>query len=542
LARAEAKRSGSRITFKFDPFRDLWRLLTSVRFALIIIAFLALAGLAGVLIPQIPVGVRGNPAAVDLWLDSQEGKFGGLTEPMHRLGLFQVFESRWFMGALALLVASVTVCTVNRFPSIWRSITRPQERVPDSYFERANHRYVSEKAIEPSALATTLRRQRYSVRTFREGGVTYLFADRFAWAQLATFVSHLALILFLVGGLVSKLGGFETSLLVAEGRTAPVFGVGDPRQMQVYVDDAIGTFDDAGNPLDYRTHLVVYQGGREVARGTTTVNGPFEYGGYRFHQAAYLGDGAALRVRDVSTGNTIYDEVLPLDQRTPAPLVTVRDENGGVLLSDIIVSTDFFEPASGTLVTLPGRDTLVWIGIKPTASEDAWELVVYEPRDPEAGIKLVVPEGESASAKGMEFDFQSVVGLPTRTEEGIPGGEEGTVVQMSLDPEGEPYLTLLGVSPDQAVVLRPDQPFVLGEREYTFEGRREFSGITVKRDPGTKFIWVAAGLLLLGLALTFYVPRRRLWAKITRDRTHFAGLGERTASFEKEMKEIAGDE
>jgi len=135
-----------------------------------------------------------------------------------------------------------------------------------------------------------------------------------------------------------------------------------------------------------------------------------------------------------------------------------------------------------------------------------------------------------------------VVALSSATEDAIPGGEEGTLVQMAVDAQGAPYLTLLGVAPDEALTLRPDEPFVVGEREYTFLGRREFSGITVKRDPGTKFIWVAAGLLLLGLGLTLYVPRRRLWAKITRDRTYFAGMDERTANFEAEMKKIAGDD
>src|SRR3989304_2712577 len=61
----------------------------------------------------------------------------------------------------------------------------------------------------------------------------------------------------------------------------------------------------------------------------------------------------------------------------------------------------------------------------------------------------------------------------------------------------------------------PGRPVPLGGYEYTFEGQREFAGLTVRRDPGSTFIWVATGVFLLGLALTFYTPRRRLWGKIT---------------------------
>src|SRR3972149_3774939 len=94
-----------------DPLRWLWRGLTSVRFALALIGFLALASLLGVLIPQLPVEMRGNDAAVRVWLDFQEGRFGLLTDAMYRVRLFEVFRSPWFIGGLALLVGSVCVCT-----------------------------------------------------------------------------------------------------------------------------------------------------------------------------------------------------------------------------------------------------------------------------------------------------------------------------------------------------------------------------------------------------------------------------------------------
>jgi cytochrome c biogenesis protein len=32
------------------------------------------------------------------------------------------------------------------------------------------------------------------------------------------------------------------------------------------------------------------------------------------------------------------------------------------------------------------------------------------------------------------------------------------------------------------------------------------------KDPGVKIIWVASGLMILGLVMLFYMPHRRLWA------------------------------
>ncbi len=522
-----------------DPLLWVWRTLTSVYFALGLIGFLALAGLLGTLLPQIPSALRDNPAAVDAWLEEQRGKFGLLTDVMHDLDLFSIFSAPLFIAALGLLVLTVGLCTASRLPAAWRAVTRPPERVPAAYFEEGPNRYSFAAPADEEALESALRRQRFKVKHFREGAATYLFADRFAWARLGTFVSHVSLIVVLAGALFSRLGGFEASLFAAEGTTAPVFAADDPNQMQVLVEDAVGRFDEAGGPLDYRTDLVIYQGGREVARGTTTVNGPFSYEGYRFHQVSYFGSGAALLVRDAATGTAIYDEVLVLDETIPAPAIAVRGEGGQTLLSDTIPPTDFVGTASGTLVRVPGPDTRLWVGVRPAPEGESWQLVVYEPGEAESGIRLLLDEGETATAGGLEFLFVGVAALPSSAETGIPGTADGALVEMSTDAQGTPYLTVLDTAGGSALILYPGAPVELDGREYTFLGPREFAGIEVRKDPGTNLIWVGAGLLLAGLLITFYLPRRRLWVRITRGRTDIAAPAERGGGFESDMRKLA---
>ncbi|MHB8575479.1 MAG: cytochrome c biogenesis protein ResB, partial [Dehalococcoidia bacterium] len=79
---------------------------------------------------------------------------------------------------------------------------------------------------------------------------------------------------------------------------------------------------------------------------------------------------------------------------------------------------------------------------------------------------------------------------------------------------------------------------VSGNYEYTFAGVRSVTGITVRRDPGSTIIWVATALLLFGLAMTFYLPRRRLWVRITPERTFMAGVADRIVNFSAEMRRI----
>lgn len=43
-------------------------------------------------------------------------------------------------------------------------------------------------------------------------------------------------------------------------------------------------------------------------------------------------------------------------------------------------------------------------------------------------------------------------------------------------------------------------------------------------------------MAMVGLAITFYVPRRRLWVKVTPARTYMAGVAEKTTRLGREMR------
>ncbi|MHB8375379.1 MAG: cytochrome c biogenesis protein ResB [Dehalococcoidia bacterium] len=519
-----------------DVFQPIWRLLTSVRFAVIFIALLALFGLTGVLIPQVPEAMRGNIAATQLWLDHERGTFGPLTDPMYRLGLFEVFQAKWFLIALGFLVVNVTTCTFNRWSPTFRNVFHPPRRVPDTFFERAHNR-TEFAPVDPDRAEATLRGLRFKVRRDVEDGVTYLFADRYPWTQLATFVSHLALILFIAGGLITHLTGFSADLFAGEGTTAPVFAVSNPNQLQVRIDQAIGKFGAVGNALDFRTHLTIFKNGQQVASGYTTVNDPFRYGGYRFHQVAYQPWGAELRMRDVATGNTVFDETFPMQDTTAAPVVTITGAAGKTLLSDTIAPIDFLQGASGSLVSVPGAGRAIWIGIMPK-DKTSWQLVAFDPKGAGQGAQLRVDEGATGEISGMRVRFDKVSLLPASVGVGVPGSASPVLAELTTGPDGKRALTLVATD-HPAISLAAGQPATVGGYEYTFGGVRRFAGIEVKKDYGAEFIWVATAMLLLGLALTFYVPRRRLWLRLTGDRTQIAGLAEKSGGFEKDMRILA---
>src|SRR2546429_3619149 len=89
-----------------DWLKWLWRQLTSMRIALILLFLLALASVPGSMLPQ----QGGNPAGVQQYYTSHPA----LAPWLNRLGLFNVFAAPWFAAIYLLLFASLVGCVVPR--------------------------------------------------------------------------------------------------------------------------------------------------------------------------------------------------------------------------------------------------------------------------------------------------------------------------------------------------------------------------------------------------------------------------------------------
>jgi cytochrome c biogenesis protein len=84
----------------------------------------------------------------------------------------------------------------------------------------------------------------------------------------------------------------------------------------------------------------------------------------------------------------------------------------------------------------------------------------------------------------------------------------------SLVPPGEVRLDFYQ---DYIRVARPGnivqgQPTPIGDMTFTFEREGAFTGMQLVKDPGVNLIWVAGGLMIVGMVMLFYLPPRRLWA------------------------------
>ena len=409
-----------------DPAWWIWRRLTSVKWAIGLILAAALFSAVGVLIPQVPPQLADIPEQVEEHIELQRPTWGWFTDVLAEFpwfyetngGVFNLYKQPYWYAVVALVALAISVCTVSRAPPIWRTVRRPPKRVGAAYFERARHRASASLTDGDDAHSTRerligrLRASRYRVEEVAsDDGETLLFADRYGWAQLATFVTHLALLLLLGATLVTKFAGEEYQFWVAEGESHILFPPGDDRaQVQIIVDDAVAQFADDGQALDFRSFVRVAEAGREVGGGEVTVNGPVHAAGYRVHQAAYWEHGAELRVFDHGSGQLLYAETHFLDQQIVGP--RVRVERSGISVSEEVISLQHrvvdetvdpdqeSAPISGyTLIPLDGIRSLALTMVPGDDEFVFWYRVMPTPADPsgmtfaELGVGQEAPLG-----------------------------------------------------------------------------------------------------------------------------------------------------
>ena len=348
----------------------VWRFFCSVRAAVYEISFLALLVLIGTL--------RGSE--VPQWIANA----WPATQPLvDRWYAWDVFSSPIFAGILALLAVAIAVCTLNRAPGIWQTISVPRVRTSMGYVSNAEVNAQFATSVSPDELERniqeTLKDKRYRFFSERVGEQIHFYADKNRWSKMGTFPFHLALILLLVGGIVASMFGFrDIDFAVAEGETREV---GHGTDLSVELVRFRDAYIETGDPVEYRSDVVIYDGGQPVKQGEITVNNPMSAGVATFYQASF-GISSDMVVRD-ATGNVLFDEPLEmgffnLRDNPDAPAGLIRLPAQGMQLA--VVAPDVDPANSPELDTLNLANGQVWVQLAPlnagSSSAEAESMVI----------------------------------------------------------------------------------------------------------------------------------------------------------------------
>ena len=302
--------------WEFEIVGRIWRFFTSVRLALILILILTAAVLVGTLLDQIPPSVLSDSSAHAQWLERARTKYGVWTNVFDFLGLFNVFHGLWFRVLIGLLTANIIICTLTRWRGIWATVFPPRVRMSDTFFQHARYNATFAAPmtlpVATERVKRSLRRSRYRVRIEGNDDSVAIYADRNRFSRFGTYLAHLSLVMILAGTVVGGMWGFSDSeFVVAEGATRAL-GLGT--NISVGLEHFTDEYYLEGPPKDFRSEIIIYEGGKEVKRGTTRVNSPVKYKGIRFHQA-FFGQAAVMVVKDTA-GAEVFNAPIPLAWET----------------------------------------------------------------------------------------------------------------------------------------------------------------------------------------------------------------------------------
>jgi len=218
---------------------------------------------------------------------------------------FDMYHSWWFLAIMALFAMNLICCSINRLPRVLKIVREP-ELAPEDKFYRNMSNSVELTATgslsEVRDKAAQVLAKKFAAGRVTEGpdGRVHLFAQKSVFARFGVYVTHLSILVIMVGAIIGVRFGSKGYVNILEGTSVDSVGNRDSRQGEIPLGFSVRcdkfTLDyyaGTQRPKSYRSDLVVIDGGQEVVRKSIVVNDPLNYKGFVFYQSSYGESGSA---------------------------------------------------------------------------------------------------------------------------------------------------------------------------------------------------------------------------------------------------------
>ncbi|AWB94514.1 cytochrome C biogenesis protein [Agromyces badenianii] len=489
--------------------RFAWRQLTSMRTALLLLLLLAIAAVPGSLVPQ----RSSDPNGVTQYFSDNPT----LAPILDGFQMFDVYASAWFSAIYLLLFVSLIGCIIPRTKHHFEALRARPPRTPArlsrlaGYTERellpagdsagAGSSEAADAAID--AAAKQLRQSGYRVERYELRGEPSVSAERGYLRETGNLVFHTALLGVLIAVGFGGGFGFSGQRVIVEGQTFvntlaayDSFNPGrffndtrlTPYRLSLESLDAVyetRNQEAIGQPIDFTAHVTVQGQGGQPEERTVKVNEPL----YTHGTDVYL------------LGNGY------------APTITVKNADGEVVFTDSVpfLPQDANLTSIGVVKVPDGLpEQLGMVGFfYPTQSE--LTSGAYTSSYPDLVfpvLTLNVYEGDLGIDEGTPT---SVYTLDPSTMEQLTGGKTG-VDSIELMP-GETAELPNGLGTVTFEDATPETGSADAEGGDYAKSVPRFASFDVHHDPTQIWVLAFAALILGGLLVSLFVPRRRMWVK-----------------------------
>ena len=470
--------------------RWIWRQLTSMRTALLLLLLLAAASVPGSIYPQRSADPNG---VVKYFDDNPE-----LAAVLDFFQLFDVYTSIWFSAIYILLFASLVGCVLPRTKIHYEALKAEPVQTPTNLSRMPVYeQVVSVSPADPTETAKRLlTKQGY--RVIQRGDS--ISAEKGYVRETGNLVFHFSLVGVLIAIGIGGGLSFSGQRVLAEGDTfvnnlagfdslspGTFFNPDNLAPLSVSLDKFEVDYDfknetNIGAPLDFRA--------------TVTVRSPEDQ----------VGKTALVRVNQPldATGASVY-----LTGHGYAPEITIRDANGNISYSGATV----FLPQDGNMTSigiikvpdnLPEQIGIVgfFYPSKIELASGAYTSIFPGVVDPL--VSLNVYTGDLGLDSGIPLN---VYALDTDRLTQVAGrGTDNPAVELAL---GE----------------TADLPNGLGT--VSFDGIKRFASLDIAYNPGQIWVLLFSLLALAAVTVSLVTPRRRVWVRSTTGGFEVAALSRR---------------
>lgn len=478
--------------------RKAWRGLTSMRTALILLFLLALAAWPGAMLPQRDL----NPEKTAAYI-SEHGWWGRLLD---QLQFFTVYSSVWFSAIYLLLMISLVGCLAPRTLEYLKAIRAKPVLTPRNLARMPHYRSEYVDAPVDGVLAATHRRLSGWRKTERAeaDGACAVSAERGYLRETGNLVFHFGILGLIVFFALGAMYSYEGQVIVqADGSQFCNSGIYaydsfdpglrvDGTELEpfcVKVNDFSARYTPDGQPEHYQSALQ-YQSGSDLASGT-----------WRPYQ---LEVNSPLR----TTGNRVY-----LLNHGYSPRFTVTFPDGSVRSQAIQ-----WQPVDQTTYLSQGATKFDPPGVTDSAKRREQQLAItglFAPTATTHGAGGPAGPGDGAgggmlSSAGPEPANPAVAVDVLRGDLGTDSGRGQSIfeVDQSMVDKGR----LNRVARENLAV---GQELTLDNgTKVRFDGVGQWVALQVSHNPTQLWVLGFAVAMLVGLAASLLIKRRRLWVRV----------------------------
>ncbi|MEN9739823.1 MAG: hypothetical protein RLZ72_89 [Actinomycetota bacterium] len=460
----------------FEFLRFAWRLLTSMRTAIVLLVLVAVAAIPGSIVPQRLADPNG--------VSNLKASDPNLYNIYESLQLFDVFTSVWFSAIYVLLFISLIGCILPRIRHHWTVLRSAPAETPRTWTRlpfRDKTALVGSVDESLDRAAAVLRSARY--RVVRDGNT--IRAEFGYLRETGNLTFHIALVgilatLAFAGGFswhgqraliegqsftnqLSSYDTFNKGRWFADSQMSP-YAVGLTKFTPKYVkDETKGTW----MPIDFTADMTVTENGTTEAK-TLKVNQPLHVGGSEIY---LLGNGFA-------------------------PIITVRNPAGEIVFSQPVpfISQDANLTSVGVVKVPDGL-----------AEQVGMQGFFYP-----SAVKL---DSGALSSDNPEPTKPTVTFNIYKGDLGLDDGSSGNVFQLPIDK----LTQLAGRHTGKTVVLEPGDTFAIPEGLGTveFTGLTRYVGLEIRHDATQLGVGLSAAFLVAGLLASLATRRRRVWVRVS---------------------------